>query len=132
MKFHQTQTAKAILSNEEAVMLAHRLRDVSLHTPRLALALYQTATPSQIETVECLIQQVNHQLSSELSEEDSETLDYLMETTASIRGRGLLEDTRRPIAQRVVRVSRQANSQRSVLSVSAPDGGCVSRTRKSC
>lgn len=129
MSFHPTQTSKDILSNEEAVLLAHRLRDTSLHTQRLALALYQSATPLLIEVIETLIQQVNHQLSTSLLEQDEQTLNYLTDTAKHLRGRGLLQDTRTVIPKSVNKL-RTKPPENQVLSVTAPIGGFVSRVRK--
>lgn len=146
------------MNNEEAVILAHRLRDIALHTQRLSLALFVTATPALLEVLETLIAQVNQQMGTPLSDDEKEMLEYLTDTTKWLRGNGVLQDVRTQPVQRSVKQddhsTRQPEAIRAELraieegvgipkrvkkdflhdsrvrAVHAEDGGCVSRVRK--
>lgn len=78
--YHATQTAKAMLTNTEALDLARRLRDAMQHETCFEQALYQSATPADIECLEALIGTANHLHFEQTSEMEQKTRKYLRDS----------------------------------------------------
>lgn len=132
MTLHATHTSKAILTNEEAVMLAYRLRDAVLHTNLLALTLYQSATPLLLEVVETVIEQTNRYQGVGLSDEEKPVHEYLFNTMVGLRDRRYLAELRTPRIERSVLKSdigtRQPDDVESAMALI--DSGHFGRQKK--
>jgi hypothetical protein len=73
----QTQTAKAIFTNEETIALGYRLRRALNHGLVFEQALYTMATPAAIQELESLIALAFRLHSEKLTEEEQWTRKYL-------------------------------------------------------
>lgn len=109
-----TQTGKGILSNEEAVMLACRLRDIAVRTDWLAHVLYSAATPLFIDVLEVVIAQTNFMISNPMTEEEHRRHKYVIDTMKSLRGRGAIGETRLTVVQRTIGTTGRVHRTRTV------------------
>lgn len=93
------QTAKDLLTNEDAVLLAYRLQAVWSNPLLAAQALYAEATPLLLDELETLIGLVDHLKGratyadepTPVSAEEQAIHRYMIGTKDSLRGQGQLK-----------------------------------------
>lgn len=85
MAFHQTQTSREILTNEEAIILFYKLKNCMQFEADFIQALYEVATPSDLELIELLIANTDHIRSNEKTPEESKIANYIKSSINQMR-----------------------------------------------